>query len=167
MLDNGSNNLCAAGAPRQVTIEFMCPKAGASGPLVPQNWTASNLPGTCAYKIEFATCAACQPPCPPPPPPPGPPPCQTPPCQARSEYPQYKEQCISVPNRTQCTNLDPSIGFGKTCEWTCGVCDALEADIKYQDFCYEHNTSATCQNVNATCEWIPSNATTTGSRETK
>ena len=59
MLDNGSNNLCGDGSPRQVTIAFICPDAGRSGPLVPKSWTAVNLPGSCEYTYTFETCAAC------------------------------------------------------------------------------------------------------------
>ena len=81
VLDNGSNNLCGDGSPRQVTIAFVCPNAGSSGPLVPDSWTAVNLPGSCEYTYTFETCAACSggcgggpgpgPPGPPSPPTPG------------------------------------------------------------------------------------------------
>ena len=59
MLDNGSNNLCGDGSPRQVTQAFVCPSAGSSGPLTPNSWTAVNLPGSCEYTYTFETCAAC------------------------------------------------------------------------------------------------------------
>ena len=79
VLDNGSNNLCGDGSPRQVTQAFVCPAAGASGPLVPDSWTAVNLPGSCEYTYTFETCAACDAGCsdgpgpgPPGPKPPGP-----------------------------------------------------------------------------------------------
>ena len=75
VLDNGSDNLCADGSPRQVTIDFLCPDAGSSGPLVPAAWTAVNLPQSCEYTYTFETCAACAAGCssdpgPSPPPPP-------------------------------------------------------------------------------------------------
>jgi hypothetical protein len=75
VLDNGSNNLCGDGSPRQVTIAFICPNAGSSGPLTPNTWTAVNLPGSCEYTYTFETCAACSSGCssgPGPKPPPGP-----------------------------------------------------------------------------------------------
>lgn len=72
VLDNGSNNLCNKGSPRQVTQRFLCPDAGSSGPLVPDSWTAVNLPNSCEYIITFETCAACAGGCEPPPPPPPP-----------------------------------------------------------------------------------------------
>jgi len=59
VLDNGSNNLCGDGSPRQVTQAFVCPSAGSSGPLTPNSWTAVNLPGSCEYTYTFETCAAC------------------------------------------------------------------------------------------------------------
>ena len=59
VLDNGSNNLCGDGSPRQVTIDYICPSAGSSGPLEPDSWTAVNLPGSCEYTYTFETCAAC------------------------------------------------------------------------------------------------------------
>ena len=73
VLDNGSNNLCGDGSPRQVTIDYICPSAGSSGPLEPDSWTAVNLPGSCEYTYTFETCAACSGGCgsgPPNPPPP-------------------------------------------------------------------------------------------------
>ena len=80
VLDNGSNNLCGDGSPRQVTIAFVCPDAGSSGPLVPDSWTAVNLPGSCEYTYTFETCAACSGGCGggPGPGPPGPPAPNTP-----------------------------------------------------------------------------------------
>ena len=83
VLDNGSNELCADGSPRQVTIDFLCPDAGSSGPLLPAAWTAVNLPQSCEYTYTFETCAACAAGCssdpgPSPPPPPPPPPPNTP-----------------------------------------------------------------------------------------
>ena len=59
VLDNGSNNLCGDGSPRQLTIAFVCPTAGSDGPLTPNSWTAVNLPGSCEYTYTFETCAAC------------------------------------------------------------------------------------------------------------
>ena len=59
ILDNGSNNLCVDGSPRQVTIDFLCPDEGSSAPLVPDSWTAVNLPDSCEYSYTFETCAAC------------------------------------------------------------------------------------------------------------
>ena len=72
VLDNGSNNLCGDGSPRQVTVAFVCPTAGKSGPLVPNSWTAVNLPGSCEYTYTFETCAACTGGCGSGPPPPAP-----------------------------------------------------------------------------------------------
>ena len=43
VLDNGSNNLCGDGSPRQVTVAFVCPDAGSSGPLVPASWKGMNI----------------------------------------------------------------------------------------------------------------------------
>ena len=82
VLDNGSNSLCGDGSPRSVTIAFVCPDAGNSGPLVPDSWTGVHLLGTCEYTYTFETCAACNGGCgggpgpgpgPPGPPAPGPP----------------------------------------------------------------------------------------------
>ena len=42
-----------------MTVAFVCPDAGNSGPLVPDSWTAVNLPSSCEYTYTFETCAAC------------------------------------------------------------------------------------------------------------
>jgi hypothetical protein len=91
VLDNGSNNLCGDGSPRQITVAYVCPAAGSSGPLTPNSWTAVIQPGSCEYTYTFETCAACTGGCGPPPPPPPPPPpiC----CQAKPNQPKYKELC--------------------------------------------------------------------------
>ena len=151
VLDNGSNNLCGDGSPRQVTIAFICPNAGSSGPLTPNTWTAVNLPGSCEYAYTFETCAACTGGCKKPAPQPI---C----CQAKPEYPQFKGQCIQVKNKTNC--ISSTTGYGKTCEWTCGECDALKGDEQYQKFCHQHNTINSCNLLNATCEWVPSSNAT-------
>jgi hypothetical protein len=59
ILDDGTNVLCDDGTPRQLTIDFLCPDEGASGPLKPQTWTVTNKPQSCNYKYTFKTCAAC------------------------------------------------------------------------------------------------------------
>ena len=92
VLDNGSNNLCGDGSPRQVTVAFVCPSEGSTGPLVPDAWTAVNLPGSCEYTYTFATCAACTGGCsegpgPSPPPGPGPSPPPSPPPNTPSAAP--------------------------------------------------------------------------------
>ena len=74
VLDNGSDNLCADGSPRDLTVDFLCPAEGSTGPLIPETWTAVNLPGSCMFTYTFETCAACEggctaPPYPPPTPP--------------------------------------------------------------------------------------------------
>ena len=111
VLDNGSNNLCGDGSPRQVTVAYVCPAAGRSGPLVPDAWTAVNLPGSCEYTYTFETCAACTGGCkttpPPPPPPPPPPIC----CQAKPNQPKYKELCLNIVNKTTCTGNDTVRNF--------------------------------------------------------
>ncbi len=73
VLNDGSNDLCADGTPRQVTMDFVCPPtAGPAGPLVPEIWTAVNQPGSCQYTYMFETCAACRGGCMSPPPEPTP-----------------------------------------------------------------------------------------------
>ena len=96
VLDNGSNNLCVDGSPRQVTVDFLCPDEGGSGPLIPESFSAVNLPESCEYTYTFETCAACNGGCGPEPAPPAPMP--TPPIPplpsiiplpACFEYPQF------------------------------------------------------------------------------
>ena len=151
VLDNGSNNLCGDGSTRQVTVAFVCPPGRNRAPLLPKSWTAVNLPGSCEYTYTFETCAACKGGCRKTPPPPPPPPIC---CQAKPDYPTYKQQCITIQNKSSCT--DTTKGFGKTCEWTCGECDALKGDERYQKFCKEHDSIKSCDDVNATCAWVPS-----------
>ena len=151
VLDNGSNNLCGDGSPRQVTQAFVCPATGSSGPLVPKSWTAVDLPGSCEYTVTFETCAACAGGCAPPPPPPPPPPPKC--CQAQPAFPGYKDLCMNVTDKTTC--VCSVFGFGKTCEWTCGECDAIKGDGQYQKFCLEHKNIKSCSGVNSTCHWVP------------
>ena len=150
VLDNGSNDLCNDGSPRQLTQQFVCPAAGSSGHLIPDSWTAVNLPGSCEFTYTFETCAACANGCGPPPPPP-PPKC----CQAQPAFPGYKDLCMNVTDKPTCVGL--ASGYGKTCEWTCGECDAIKGDGQYQKFCLGHKNSTSCHSVNSTCHWVPSN----------
>ena len=211
VLDNGSNNLCGDGSPRQITVAFVCPAAGPSGKLVPESWTGVNLPGSCEYTYTFETCAACSGGC-------GPPPslpctlptnftansnkgtcpgpngtlasdhfctiecdptylasgsgvitchngtitaatltCEPPKpicCQAQPSFPKYKELCIGISNKTTC--LDPTTGYGKTCEWTCGECDANTNESQYQKYCLQHDDIGSCNALNTTCHWTTS-----------
>ena len=52
VLDDGSNNLCGDGSPRQLTIDFLCPDEGNSGPLVPDSWDVQNPPQSCSYTCK-------------------------------------------------------------------------------------------------------------------
>ena len=83
------------------------------------------------------------------PPQPAPPQC----CQA--QFPGYKDLCMNVTDKTTCVGL--ASGFGKTCEWTCGECDAIKGDGQYQKFCLGHRNIKSCSVVNRTCHWVPSN----------
>ena len=53
---DGTPTYCQ-GAPRGLTIGFTCPADQST--LLPSTWTASNIPGTCDYIFDIATCAVC------------------------------------------------------------------------------------------------------------
>ena len=147
ILDDGTNALCADGSPRQLTIDFLCPDEGATGPLVPQSWTATNLPQSCDVTYTFKTCAACAGGCAPPTPPPKP--C----CQAKPGLEHYEQLCREQEFRGYCDGA-----FNKTCSWTCGDCDALPQFPQYETFCAEHHNSTMCAEVNQTCTWKKNNS---------
>ena len=77
-------------------------------------------------------------------------------CQSKPNFPNYKKICIKVSDVTSCIDTDPAKGYGKTCEWTCGECDANGgASSKYQPFCHQHDNINSCGRLNATCHWTP------------
>ena len=74
-------------------------------------------------------------------------------CQAQPAFPGYKDLCTNVTDKPTCLGL--ASGFGKTCVWTCGECDAIAGDGQYQKFCLGHQSSTSCRGANSTCYWVP------------
>ena len=82
--------------------------------------------------------------------------CEPPPtscCQAKPSYPKFEELCIGVSNKTTC--LDPSSGYGTTCDWICGECNANTNKPQYQKYCLQHGNFSSCNALNITCHWTP------------
>ena len=75
-------------------------------------------------------------------------------CEAKQAFPKYKALCNGASNKTMCS--DPTSGFGESCQWTCGSCNANTNKSQYQTFCFEHNNISSCNSVNRTCHWTPS-----------
>jgi len=76
-------------------------------------------------------------------------------CQAQPAFPGYKDLCTNVTDKPTCLGL--ASGYGKTCEWTCGECDAITGDGQYQKFCLGHKNITSCSGVSSTCHWVPAN----------
>ena len=141
IMQDGSSQDCM-GQDRSLAVEFSCPKDKSA--LIPSTFTATNPTGTCDYVYKVETCAVCPGGCLP-----------TSCCQAKPTFPNYKKICNQVKNKTLCS--DTTTGYGSTCQWTCGECDANKGKEQYQQFCLQEITSSSCGLLNSTCHWTPLN----------
>ena len=77
------------------------------------------------------------------------------------KYFKYAALCHPITDKTKCA--DSNEGFGDTCKWSCGECDAKKP--QFQSFCSTQTTEKECKSVGAACTWNDGNQTKTSLRK--